>query len=80
MKKSKELNFEEAMRELESIVRELEKGELSLDESVEFFQRGVELSKQCSKKLDEAERKITILIQNENEEFIEKAVSDEFSK
>jgi exodeoxyribonuclease VII small subunit len=56
-------NFEDAIAELEKIVNELEKGELSLDDSVEMFQRGIELSKYCSKRLDDVERKITLLIE-----------------
>jgi len=64
MSKSKK-NFEEAVLELEKIVEDLEKGELSLEESMDAFQRGIELSKFCSKKLDEAEKKISILIENE---------------
>lgn len=59
-------SFEEAISELEEIVEKLEKGDLTLDESVEFFQRGVELSKYCSKKLDEVEKKISVLVMDEN--------------
>lgn len=65
-------NFEEAMAELEAIVGELEKGEIPLDESIELFQKGVELSKFCSKRLDEVEKKISLLIENEQGEIIEK--------
>ncbi|HOQ07516.1 MAG TPA: exodeoxyribonuclease VII small subunit [Clostridiales bacterium] len=61
-----ELTFEQAMAELEEIVKRLEKGELTLDESISFFRRGVELTKYCNKKLDEAERSITMLIEGEN--------------
>lgn len=63
--------FEQAIAELEEVVAKLEKGELTLDESIEFFQKGVELSKYCSKRLDEAERKITLLIEKENGELSE---------
>lgn len=68
MKSVKEKNktFEEAMAELEEIVEKLEKGELPIDESIEYFQKGVELSRYCSKKLDEVEKKITLLIEKEN--------------
>lgn len=62
----KSKTFEEAMMELEQIVQKLEKGELPIDESIEYFQKGVELSRYCSKKLDEIERRITILIEEEN--------------
>lgn len=58
MKKS----FEEQMEELEKIVSELENGKLSLDESVSKFEEGIKISKDCSKILEEAERKITILV------------------
>lgn len=62
----KSLNFEQAVAELEEIVKKLEKGELTLEESIHFFQRGVELTRYCSKKLDEAERSITMLIEDED--------------
>lgn len=58
-------SFEQAMAELEEIVKKLEKGELTLEDSINCFQRGVELTKYCSKKLDEAERSITMLIESE---------------
>ncbi|HEY8348591.1 MAG TPA: exodeoxyribonuclease VII small subunit [Clostridiales bacterium] len=61
-----EVTFEQAMAELEEIVKKLEKGELTLDESINFFRRGVELTKYCNRKLDEAERSITMLIEGEN--------------
>lgn len=60
-KKAKKLTFEEALQELESITSKLESGELSLDESIHFYERGVELAKFCRQKLEEAERKIEIL-------------------
>ncbi len=64
-------SFEEAVSELENIVERLESGELSLEESMEAFQRGIELSKYCNKKLDEAEKKISILIESEKGEIKE---------
>lgn len=60
------LNFEDAIINLEEIVRELEKGDLNLEQSVQKFEEGMNLSKKCSKMLDEAEKKITILINTEN--------------
>ena len=66
------VSFEKAISELEEIVNKLEKGELTLDESIGFFQRGVELTKYCSKRLDEAERRITMLVEGENGRIIEK--------
>lgn len=56
------LNFEVAIKSLEQIVQELEKGDLNLDESVKKFEEGMALSKKCTKILEAAEKKITILI------------------
>lgn len=58
--------FEQSMNELEKIVEDLEKGEMPLETSIEVFQKGVELSKNLSKILDEMEREITILIEKED--------------
>ena len=54
--------FEEAMERLEAIVESLDKGDLSLDESLKIFEEGMTLVNFCSKKLEEAEQKVTILI------------------
>ena len=67
-----ELSFEKALSELEEIVRKLEKGELTLDDSIRHFQKGVELTKYCNKVLDEAERSITMLLEGEDGQIIEK--------
>ena len=60
-------SFEEQMEDLEQIVEELEKGELSLEASVSKFEEGIKISKQCNKTLEEAEKKITILVNQEGE-------------
>jgi len=60
---NKNLSFEEAMENLEKIVTELEAGELPLDKSVENFKNGMELSNYCSKLLDDAEKTISILVE-----------------
>ena len=52
------LSFEEAMKELERIVRELESGQVKLDESVTAYERGAELKKHCESKLNEARTKV----------------------
>lgn len=59
-------NFEEMMQELEQISQDLEKGDLSLDESMKKFEEGIALSKKCSEILETAEKKIKILIQDED--------------
>ena len=61
------LNFEETMKELEEVVEKLENGELNLDESIKEFEKGMELSKSASKYLEDAEKKITILVNKDNE-------------
>jgi exodeoxyribonuclease VII small subunit len=52
------------MARLETIVEELERGELPLDESLKIFEEGIRLSKTCLKMLNEAERKVEILVQD----------------
>lgn len=54
-------NFEEMMHKLENIAKDLESGDLSLDDSVKKFEEGMKISKECSKILEDAEKKITIL-------------------
>jgi exodeoxyribonuclease VII small subunit len=67
--KKEEIKFEKAMKRLESIVDELEKGEMDIDKSLEAFEEGIKMSRLCSKKLNEAERKIEQLTKNENGEL-----------
>ena len=64
-----DIKFEDALSKLESIVEKLENGELSLEESLAAFEEGIRLSRLCSKQLDEAERKIEILIKGEKGEL-----------
>lgn len=70
MGKKEELNFEELMEKLEEITNKLEKEQLSLDESVKLFEEGMQISKQCNSKLEDAEKRITILI-NQGDEIKE---------
>lgn len=58
------ISFEDKMKELEKIAQELENGELNLDESMKKFEEGMKISKECTRILDEAEKKITILIED----------------
>lgn len=57
-----EKSFESSLEELEDIVRQLEAGDLPLERSLELFEQGVRLSRVCQKRLDEAERKVEILL------------------
>ena len=60
------INFEEIIKQLELIAQELEKGDLNLDESVTKFEQGMKLSKQCNEILENAEKRINILIKNDD--------------
>ncbi len=60
----KDLKFEEEIQKLQNVVDKLEKGDLTLEESIEWFKKGIELSKWCTKKLDEIEREVTVLTEN----------------
>ena len=60
------VKFEQAMARLEAIVGELEKGDLPLDESLKIFEEGIRLSKNCLKILEDAERKVEVLVQEQN--------------
>lgn len=71
MAEEKEIKFEEAMARLEAVVDRLESGELPLEESLRLFEEGVHLTKVCSHRLEEAERRITILLKNERGEMQE---------
>ena len=64
------LNFEDSMKKLEAIANELESGKLTLEESVSKFEEGMDISKKCNKILQDAEKKISIII-NENGEIKE---------
>jgi len=57
-------DFESAIGELETIVKTLEAGDLSLEQSLQLFERGVQLSRFCHTRLEDAERRIEILSQN----------------
>jgi len=60
------LSFEEAMKKLEEIANELEKNDLDLDMSMKKFEEGMNLSKYCNKILEDAEKKISVLIETED--------------
>jgi exodeoxyribonuclease VII small subunit len=58
------LDFETALKNLEEIVKKLENGELSLDSALALFEEGIKLSRFCHTKLEEAERRVEILLKN----------------
>ena len=74
--------FEKAMNKLEKIVQELESTDLPLEKAIKKFEEGVQLSRFCSEKLDETEKRITILLKDQNDHvfdkpFISKTESDD---
>jgi exodeoxyribonuclease VII small subunit len=75
-----EIKFEDAITRLEGIVEELESGELSLEESLSAFEEGIKLSKICAKLLNEAERKVEILMKGEDGQLIAKPFSEDLSE
>lgn len=70
-KKIENLSFEEALSELEIIVQKLEQGELSLEESMTVFERGLNLSQLSQTKLQDAEQRIKILMEKNGESTLE---------
>ena len=62
-------SFEESLQKLESIVEQMEKGDLSLENSLKLFEEGVALSTACKKELDEAEGKVQMLIKQRDGSF-----------
>ncbi len=61
-----EKKFETALARLEEIVKELESGDVSLEQSLKLFEEGTKLARICNKRLEEAERKIEILLKDKN--------------
>ena len=68
-KSTQKLDFEKAMTELEKIVENLESGELTLDDSIKAFEKGIELSKLCQKKLEAAEERVKKLLEKAGGDF-----------
>ena len=70
-------NFETKMIDLEKIVTELEKGNLSLEDSLNKFEEGMKISKDCSKLLEDAEKRITIILEKNGELKEEDFIAEE---
>jgi len=64
--------FEQSMKQLERIVQELENGDLPLEKAIKKFEEGIKLTKLCSEKLDETEKKISVLLKNSESQMVEK--------
>ncbi|MFF2754362.1 exodeoxyribonuclease VII small subunit [Psychrobacillus sp. NPDC058041] len=66
--KKNEIPFDEAMQQLENIVRQLEQGDVPLENAIELYQKGMEFSKLCSEKLQSAEKQLVSFIGENTEE------------
>ena len=73
------IDFEQAMQRLEDIVKKMEEGNVSLDNALELFEKGVNLIKLCQKKISSAEQKVALLIQDSQDIFLE-PFQDEVAK
>ncbi len=66
-RKTGKVNFEKSLQEMEDIVTTLEEGDLSLEESLKHFERGIALTRSCQTALSEAEQKVKILLENDGQ-------------
>ena len=72
---TKTIDFEKSLKQLETLVNKLEKGDLPLEESLKHFEEGIKLTRDCQKALKSAEQKISIL-SNEGDDWVEKELND----
>lgn len=75
-KKTNVINFEKTFTELEELVKKMEEGDLSLEESLKYFERGILLTKDCQQALNKAEQKVRILLEKNNKNNLESFGSD----
>jgi exodeoxyribonuclease VII small subunit len=76
-KKTNSINFEKTLAELEQLVEKMEEGDLSLEESLKYFERGILLTKSCQQALSEAEQKVSILLEKDGKSKLESFNSDD---
>ena len=67
MGKDKNINFEESVKDLENIVKKLEDGNLTLDQSLEEFQKGIEAYKNCNDMLNKVEGKVKLIVEENSD-------------
>lgn len=75
-----ELKFEESLKQLEKIIKDLEKGDLPLEDSLKKYEEGVRLSQQLSKKLEQAQKRVEVLMKAEGGRLDTKPFDDEDSE
>lgn len=71
------IDFEKALTELETIVHKMEDGQLSLEQSLEFFEKGIKLTRQCQQALSSAEQRVQMLIDKDGEAQTKAFTTDE---
>ena len=76
-RKKSGFDFEKSLGELESIVEKMEKGDLTLEESLQHFEKGVALTRACQKALEEAEQKVKILMEKDGKSSLQDFDSSE---
>ena len=69
-------DFEKSLDRLEEIVAKLEKGELALEEAMKLFEEGMQISRFCGSKLEEAERKVNLLVKKSSGEYEEQSFAE----
>ncbi len=72
-----EKKFEDALARLEEIVKELESGDLPLEQSLKMFEEGIKLSRICNKRLEEAERRVEILLKDKSGTIVAQPFQEE---
>ncbi len=78
-RKPKSFNFEKALAELEALVETMENGEISLEDSLKHFERGISLTRACQQALEEADQKVKILMEKDGQTSLTKFDQDEES-
>ncbi len=79
-KKDNKFDFEKALQELENLVDKMEEGDMSLEESLKQFERGVALTRSCQKALADAEQKVQILLKNAGKDELAPFEADDDNK
>ncbi len=73
--KKKAVDFEQSLQQLEALVTEMEKGDLSLEQSLKAFENGIQLTRECQTRLSEAEQKVEILLEQQGQ-FVSQPFND----
>lgn len=76
-KTEKPFKFEQALEELNQLVNKMESGDISLEDALKHFERGIQLTRQCQQALQEAEQKVSILSEKNSTQTLEPYESDD---